>query len=185
MTEDFILEEDDSGGSSEQQPFLIAVGALVAVGVLAIACIAIVLMVRDPQGGNGEEIAAIETQNAMVAVTNEAVTRIIAAMETEAARPTDTPEPTSTPRATAIPTNTPRPTNTPVVQQAEDTATPDFSGGTGIGLGGSTPTPIGALGSGSSGSGSLPQTGIATWAATLAALLFVGILVVARRLRSN
>jgi len=188
MTEDFILEEDESGDSSKRRPFLIAVGALAAVGVLAVACTAIILMTRGSQPGNSEEVALIETQNAIIAVTNEAVTRVISAMETEAARPTNTPEPTATDLPTALPTNTPRPTNTPVVQQAEgETATPVFFGTStfGVGLGGSTPTPIGALGSGSSGNGSLPQTGISTWAATLAALLLVGIVIAARRLRSG
>jgi LPXTG-motif cell wall-anchored protein len=183
MTEDFILEENEDGDSGERRPFLIAVGVLAAIGILSVVGIAIVLMTRDAQPSNRQEIAAIETRNAEIAVTNEAVTRVVAAMETEAARPTETLEPTSTPQSTAIPTNTPRPTNTPVVRQAEeDEATPDSSGSSSLGTGGATPTPIAALGS---GDGSLPQTGIGTWAATIAAVVLLAVLFAARRLRSS
>lgn len=184
MTEEFILEDDVSEDSSNRRPFLIAAGALAIVGILAIGCIAIALT-RRGSSGNVQEIAAIETQNAIIAVTNEAVTRTIEAMQTEAARPTDTPVFTPTSTATPIPTNTPRPTDTPVVQQAEE-ETPDLSGTTFFAgaIGDATPTPIGALGSGATDS-SLPQTGIGTWAASVAALFLLGVLVVARRLRSS
>jgi LPXTG-motif cell wall-anchored protein len=192
MTEDFIYEEEtDSGGSPNRRPFLTAVGILLTIFVLAVICSATLLLTRDNNGRNGdaEQIAAIETQNAVIAVTNAAVTQTIAAMETEAARPTNTPPPppTNTPR----PTNTPLPTNTPVVQQAEEepTATVDLSG-TSIfssGSGDSTPTPIAAL-SGGNGSGtndSLPQTGIETWGILIAAFGLIAALVAARRLRSS
>jgi LPXTG-motif cell wall-anchored protein len=188
MTEEFILEEDDSlddRGSSNRRPFLIAVGGLALVGVLAVACIAIVLSFRGRSATNADQIAAIETQNAVIAVTNEAVTLTIAALETEAARPTNTPEPTATNTPTPIPTETPTPTNTPVVQQTEEVEVADLSGTTVFGPGGlgASPTPIGPLGGGEEGT--LPQTGIATWGATVAALLLVAILFVARRLRSS
>ena len=193
MTEDFIYEEDTvSGSSPNRRPFLTAVGILLTIFVLAVICSATLLLTRDNGGtGASEQIAAIETQNAVIAVTNAAVTQTIAAMQTEAARPTDTPQPppTNTPR----PTNTPLPTNTPVVQQAEEeptaTAAVDllgtstFSGGSGD----NTPTPIAAL-SGGNGSGtndSLPQTGIETWGILVAAFGLIAALVAARRLRSG
>ncbi|MEJ2748101.1 MAG: hypothetical protein P8183_09370 [Anaerolineae bacterium] len=156
MNDDFIYEEEvDSVGSSNRRPFLIAVGVLLTIFVLAVICSATLLLTRGGGNGNAEEIAAIETQNAIVAVTNEAVTQTISAMSTEAARPTDTPPapPTNTPR----PTNTPLPTNTPVVQAAEatTTATPDLlATGTAATVSEeSTPTPISALGNGSTANG--------------------------------
>jgi hypothetical protein len=188
MTEDFILEEGENEGSANRRPFLYAVAALAAIGILAIACTAIFYFSDGAARGRSDEIAMIETQNAIVAVTNEAVTRTIEAMETEAARPTNTPRPTATDLPTLIPTNTPRPTDTPVVKQAEEgTETPDFSGTSAFvtGTGGNTPTPIAPLGGGTTGNGSLPQTGIETWGAYVAALLLIGVLVVARRLRSS
>jgi type IV secretory pathway VirB10-like protein len=187
MTEEFILEEDESPDGLDRlnrRPFLIAVGGLAIVGILAVACIFVVLSLRGPSARGADQIAAIETQNAIIAVTNEAVTLTIAALETEAARPTDTPRPTATNTPTPIPTETPTPTNTPVVQQAEEeeeslTGTTVFgSGGLGI-----SPTPIGPLGGGEEGT--LPQTGIATWGASVAALLLIAILFAARRLRSS
>jgi LPXTG-motif cell wall-anchored protein len=191
MTEDFIYEEEtDRGGSSNRRPFLTAVGILLTIFVLAVICSATLLFTRgNGDSGEAEQIAAIETQNAVIAVTNAAVTQTIAAMETEAARPTNTPQPppTNTPR----PTNTPLPTNTPVVQQAEEepTATPttDLSG-TSIfsgGAAGNTPTPIAALSGGSGTSDSLPQTGIETWGILLAAFGLIAALVAARRLRGS
>ena len=191
MTEDFIYEEEtDSGGSSASRPFWTAVGILLTIFLLAAICSAAVLLTRgNGDGGNAAEIAAIETQNAVIAVTNAAVTQTIAAMETEAARPTDTPPPppTNTPR----PTNTPLPTNTPVVQQAEEelTATPtaDLLGTSTFpdGTADDTPTPIAALSGGNGGTDALPQTGIETWGALVAAFGLIAALVVARRLRSS
>ncbi|MCB9421033.1 MAG: hypothetical protein H6667_14620 [Ardenticatenaceae bacterium] len=192
MTEDFIYEEETgSGGSPNRRPFLTAVGILVTIFVLAVICSATLLLTRDKGSGsdNAEQIAAIETQNAVIAVTNAAVTQTIAAMETEAARPTNTPQPppTNTPR----PTNTPLPTNTPVVQQAEEeptiTATADLSGTSTFSGSSSdnTPTPIAALNNGGSNSDALPQTGIETWGILVAAFGLIAVLVAARRLRNG
>lgn len=188
MSEDFIFEEDESVDQSTRRPFLIAVGALATVGVVAVACIVITLIGRGTSTRRAEEIAAIETRNAEIAVTNEAVTRTIAAMETEAARPTDTPPATSTSTSTPIPTNTPRPTDTPVVAQAEEeTAVPELAGTSvfGPGTGADTPTPIAPLGGVGTEGGTLPQTGLSTWAASIAAVIFLAIVVVARRLRNS
>lgn len=186
MTEDYIIEEGEGAESANRRPFLYAVAALVAIGVLAIACAAFFYFSDGEERDQADEIAVIETQNAIVAVTNEAVTRTIEAMETEAARPTNTPRPPATDLPTLFPTNTPRPTNTPVVNQAEE-ATPDLSGTSAFvtGGGGNTPTPIAAAGTGNAGSGALPQTGIETWGAYVAALFLIGVFVVARRLRRS
>ena len=131
-------------------------------------------------------------ENAIIAVTNEAVTQTIAAMETEAARPTNTPQPP--PTNTPQPTNTPLPTNTPVVQQAEDEVTPTATAADGLSTAESdesTPTPIAALSGGSESAGSdsssdaLPQTGIETWGVLVAAFGLIAVLFAARRLRSG
>jgi hypothetical protein len=187
MTEDFIIEEETED-STNRRPFMTAVGVLLAVFVLAAICSGVLLLNRNRSpNGDADEIAAIETQNAVIAVTNAAVTQTIAAMETEAARPTDTPKPP--PTNTPVPTSTPLPTNTPVLAQAEGdaTETPDLSG-TSIfagGTGGNTPTPIPGLGGTSGGDGSLPQTGIETWGALVAAIVLIAIFLGARRLRSG
>lgn len=208
MTEDFIYEEEvDSGDSSNRRPFLTAVGVLVTIFILAAVCSAALLINRNrDDGGNGgvsAEVAAIETQNAVIAVTNAAVTQTIVAMETEAARPTETPvpPPTNTPR----PTNTPQPTDTPVVQQAEDDAAATATAEAAIddtsddaAAGDATPTPIAALSNGDGTSGSdgssasdsgsddtLPQTGIETWGILVAAFGLIAALVAARRLRTS
>ena len=208
MTEDFIYEEEvESGDSSNRRSFLTAVGVLVTIFILAAVCSAALLINRGRNGGDNDgpsaEVAAIETQNAVIAVTNAAVTQTIEAMETEAAMPTETPvpPPTNTPR----PTNTPQPTDTPVVQQAEDDAdatatavalaeTDGASDGSDT-EGENTPTPIAALngGDGTSGSGdstsggddTLPQTGIETWGILVAAFGLIAALVAARRLRTS
>lgn len=187
MTEDFIIEEEIED-SPNRRPFLTAVGVLVAIFVLAAICSGVVLLNRNrAPNGDAAEIAAIETQNAVIAVTNAAVTQTVAAMETEAARPTDTPKPP--PTNTPVPTSTPLPTNTPVLAQAEDdaTETPDltetsiFSGETAD----NTPTPIPGLSGTSGGDGSLPQTGIETWGALVAAIVLIAVFLAARRLRSG
>ncbi len=188
MTEDFILEEE-SADTTNRRPFLIAVGILLTILVLAMICSATLLLRRNSGANdNRDAVAAIETQNALVAATNEAVTQTVAAMETEAARPTNTPvaPATNTPR----PSSTPQPTMTPVVQQAEEelTTTPDLSGtvlASGETSGDNTPTPIAALGGSTGGGGdSLPQTGIETWGALVAALVLIAVLFAARRLRN-
>jgi len=189
MSDEFILEDDDLEISSNRRPFLTAVGVLGAIGVLSVVCILVTLLTRGSANGDAEVAAtsaAIETQNAIIAVTNTAVAEIVAAMETEAARPTSTPENTPTTVPTAIPTNTPRPTDTPVVQVAEEEeATPALSGTSAFVTGslGNTPTPIG--GAAAAGGGTLPQTGIATWGASIAAVILIGVLIAARRLRGN
>lgn len=188
--EEESVEEQNTGGRG---PFLTAVAILILVFVLAAGCSAVLLMGRDNASVDTDEIAIIETQNAIVAVTNAAVTQTIAAMETEAARPTDTPTPppptfTSEPK----PTNTPRSTNTPVVIDTGDTdettseivdGTPNVSG-TSIfenETEDSTPTPIPI---GGNEGGSLPDTGFELWAIVLAGVVLVGILAAARRMRS-
>ncbi len=197
MTEDFIIE-DEAVESPNRRPFLISVGILLTVFVLAAICSITVLSLRNGSTDNAQadRVATIEAQNAIVAVTNEAVTATIAAMETEAARPTNTPAapPTNTP----APTVTPQPTNTPVVRQADDDATKDAGTAaadsdaptdddTDTAFNASTPTPISApVGTnGGGGDDSLPQTGIETWGVVAAALVLVFVLFSARRLRNG
>jgi hypothetical protein len=182
MSDDFIIEEE-SDGAANRRPFLVAVGALVTIFILASVC-ALGLLLSNRSSDRAQEIAAIETQNAVIAITNEAVTLTIAAIETEAARPTDTPQPTATSTSTPVPTDTPLPTNTRVIQPADEgTQTPSITGTTifGDGAGVSTPTPIIASG----GDGALPQTGINTWGALVVAAILIVTVVTARRLRSS
>ena len=186
--EEESVEEANTGGRG---PFLTAVAILILVFVLAAGCSAVLLRGRSTSTVNTEEVAAIETQNAIVAVTNAAVTQTIAAMETEAARPTDTPTPPP-PTFTTEPTasNTPRATNTPVVvDTGDDETTSEMVDGTPNVSGtsifeneteASTPTPIPISGNESE---SLPDTGFELWAIALAGLVLVGILFAARRMR--
>ncbi|MFQ5434280.1 MAG: LPXTG cell wall anchor domain-containing protein [Anaerolineae bacterium] len=166
---------------------MILTGALVTVFILAIICIGAFLAIRNGGNGNGEEVAAVETSNALQMLTNEAVTITVAAIETEAARPTNTIVPTNTPR----PTNTTAPTktNTPVVSAAKETETPIANGTNVFAEGGgadSTPTAIAGLSGGGGGSESaLPETGIDAWMAVLAGIVLIGILFGARRLRTG
>jgi hypothetical protein len=134
MSSDEFLEFDDDAqtqaGSSGGSPFLILAGVLVTILILASICTVYLLTQRNQD--NGEEIAARQTQNAEIAVTNAAVTQTIAAMETENAQPA-TETPTPSPVATEIPTETPTIplTDTPVVPQDGD-GTP-VTGDTGTG----------------------------------------------------
>lgn len=184
MSEDFIIEEEIDGAAN-RRPFLVAVGVLVTIFILASLC-GLGLLLSGRSSDRAQEIAAIETQNAVIAITNEAVTLTIAAIETEAARPTDTPQPTVTSTTTSVPTDTPLPTNTRVIQPVEEgTETPSITGTTifGDGAGVSTPTPIVVAGGGSDGA--LPQTGINTWGALVVAAILIATVVTARRLRNS
>lgn len=205
MEEDFIEENADEGGSS-RRPFLVAVGVLLTIFVLAAACSSVMLLTRgdDQPEVDPEAVAAIYTRNAETAATNTAVAMTIAAMETEAARPTDTPEPpTATNTATPPPTETTAPTNTPVIAKETEKATSEtletiIAEATTE----NTPTPIavsenntgssdnggstsGNTGGVNNGEGSLPQTGIDTWGAVVVAALLIVVLFAARRLRSG
>jgi len=184
--EEYIIQGDTQ--STNNRPFYTAVGVLLLIFIVAAGCAAFSLLSRGSTDQVAQAtVAAIETQNAIVAVTNEAVTQTIAAMETEAARPTETPSPpptfTPTPQATA----TTRPTNTPVVAEATveggDMGTPNLSGTSVFdnSTDGSTPTPIPVTGGGDNGS--LPNTGFDVWSAMLIGLALVAVLFMARRLR--
>lgn len=192
MTEEFIIEEEESS----RRPFLIAVAALATIFILASICGLAFLLSGRSAAERAEEVAAIETQNAIIAVTNQAVTLTIAALETEAALPTATTSPTPEPTATISPTpepDTPVPTDTPVIDETEVGTTPDETAiaeldGTAAFItpaAEGTPTPItGAIGT-IDGNGALPETGIDTWSAVLIALALIGTVFVARRLRSS
>ena len=208
MSEEFIeYEGEASAQPSSSRAFGIAAGLLGLILILSLACAGWAWSQRGDDGGGtteaSEEVAAIETQNAIIAVTNEAVTATISAMETEAAQPTNTPMP---PTNTPVPTSTPVPTNTPVVQPADGTEEADGADATkeaGDAMI-NTPTPIPGLGSGTdsssgssgtdsssgstggdTGNAALPDTGIEVWGAVLAAFALIAIFFVARRLRSS
>lgn len=195
--ENFVEEEGRSN-----RPFALAVGALVIILLLAIACTAIfALQNRNPQ--EATRVAILATNEA-VATQNFFVTQTISARETIAAMPTNTPVPTNTPlpptkTPTPAPTNTPLPTETPVVvTEVLETLTPDFSGGNSGGNSGNTggtggtgwagsgtlATPT-LIATGPSGSGTLPTTGIGVWGVLGLAILAFFILVLARRLRTS
>lgn len=199
---------DEDEVSRDNSPFVKAAGLLILILLLSLLCGGISYATRggsdsetgddpDRNSEQSEEIAAIETQNAAVAVTNAAVTQTIIAMETEAATtPTPAIPPTNTPALE--PTETIVPTATPLFQETTpdpngdggdngddgdsgDSGDNNSSGGNGV----STPTPIPGLGSGSgdSGSGTLPETGIGAWVAALAALGLIGLFMGARKMR--
>ena len=211
MSEDYLIEEEEEGGGSAgNRTFSLLAGIATAILLLGLLCIGAVLLLR-PAADNGQlaQVAAIETQNAIIAVTNEAVTRTIEAMETEAAQPTNTP--TSTPEPS--PTSTPEPTNTPVVlavDDDDDEATDDELGEGDVGTpdalataiaeaqdgdaddpdtdNGTTTmvTPISPAGSDTTtGVDTLPDTGINTLAVIIAAFMLLGLSVAARRLRTG
>ncbi|PIE79651.1 MAG: hypothetical protein CSA11_11090 [Chloroflexi bacterium] len=208
--------EDDSGyvyedesveeqGSGSNRPFLIAVGILMLIFVLANICSGAVYMNRRG-GGNTVEIAqatSIAATNEAILAQNAQVTQTIAAMQTEEARPTDTPTPPPpTFTAEPSPTNTPRPTKTPVIANVEDEEVATGEGGAGTAgeegdmdslenvsgtsifennTENSTPTPIPV--SGGSDNNALPDTGFELWAVALTGIVLIGVLVAARRMR--
>ncbi len=195
--DDEFIEDDyydaDEGGSSSGRPFLIAVGGLLLVLVLGILCTAAILATRSVRTDNGEAVAAIETQNAIIAVTNMAVTAAINATQTAEAQPTITPLPTNT--ATPEPATA---TATPVVSEEtavaeevpEETAvaTVDATEGAAaiIDLGGThtpTPTPLSSVDAGKDST--LPQTGLETWGIIALGAVLVIVLLGARRLRAS
>ncbi len=195
--DDEFIEDDyydaDEGGSSSGRPFLIAVGGLLLVLVLGILCTAAILATRSARTDNGEAVAAIETQNAIIAVTNMAVTAAINATQTAEAQPTITPLPTNT--ATPEPATA---TATPVVSEEtavaeevpEETAvaTVDATEGAAaiIDLGGThtpTPTPLSSVDAGKDST--LPQTGLETWGIIALGAVLVIVLLGARRLRAS
>lgn len=114
MEDDFIEDEymeEEEGSSGNNRPFLVAVGALVTVFILAAACTLIFMNMGQRGANNSVEVAAIETQNAITIVTNTAVAQFIAQTETAQAMPTNAPEvaATNTPTPAAA-KDTPRPT---------------------------------------------------------------------------
>jgi hypothetical protein len=197
MAEEFVDDEfiEEEEGNSSRAVALAAAGLIGLFVLILLGTLALTYARRGEQRG---QVAQIEAANATTEAYNLLVTQTVAAMETEAARPTDTP--TSTPTEippTATPTFTPQPTDTPVVQApagdedadqlaaAEQTPTPVLAG-TAIfapGQVGATPTPLGLAG-GAQTPSTLPQTGLATSGAILAALAFLALAFAARRLRT-
>ncbi|MBP7998334.1 MAG: hypothetical protein KA314_03090 [Chloroflexi bacterium] len=182
MSEEFIEE-----GRSTGSPFVVLAGILGAIFILAVVCIAAVLLTR----GNQDTVdPATEATSIAVVATNEAVmtqnafvTQTLIARTMTAAAPTSTPIPSATATNTPLPTftNTPLPTatETPVVIPGEDEGdgdgtdgdadgdgTPDATNptpttsifGTPIFGGGTTSTPVPSTG-GTGGSGGTGGTG--------------------------
>jgi hypothetical protein len=200
MSEEFIIEEEESTGRS---PFALLAAALVGLLVLAVLCIAGASLLQQ----NGDGVSATSTVIAQINQTTEAqnafVTQTLIAMaatETQEALATDTPTPTPTvPTSTPSPTWTPKPTETPVVQPPGDTPTPNLAGTSifgGTSTFNATPTVIGGSGGtggtggtggagGTGGTGTLPQTGVGLWGAIGAAVILVAVLIIARRLRTG
>jgi LPXTG-motif cell wall-anchored protein len=211
MNDDFIEEDfldEEEGASGSNRPFLIAIGALVTVFVIAGACTLIFFLQGRSSANQIAEATAIAATNDEIAVTNTAVAVFISQTETAQAQPTDTTEPTATSTATSA-VSTPTPTNTPVVAEgeatiigAEETETTDeLETGTaeaGVTAGAATveadgtsvPTPIAAASTidtetSDAEAGTLPQTGFDTWGIIVIGLVFIATLVVARRLRTG
>lgn len=201
MSEDFIIDEEGSGGAGNNRAFMIAAGVLTVTLILSAIC-ASAFWVRNRGSESNSAIAQATIdarlhENEIIAVTNTAVAVTIEAMTAqaltaEAIPATNTPAPTFTPN----PTFTPIPTETPVVVSIEDTPTPEIGGTTEFAGGTeSTPTPIAVAGgntgntggssNGGGGSETLPQTGIDTWGALLAAFVLIVVVFAARRLRSS
>lgn len=173
MEDDFIEDEymeEEEGSSGNNRPFLVAVGALVTVFILAAACTLIFMNMGQQGANNSVEVAAIETQNAITIVTNTAVAQFIAQTETAQAMPTNAPEvaATNTPTPAAA-KDTPRPTR--VLEGSGDGSAGDgtVEGGTVItGTAEATPEGGGASGtiiivegdgSGDTGSGDTGSSG--------------------------
>lgn len=214
MQEDYIeddfLEEEESG--SNRRPFLIAVGVLVSLFILMGACTTFFLL-NNRAAQRNDEVAVIETRNAETLASNDE-TRValrVSSTETAEAMPTDTPEPTAAPTDTPAP-NTPTPTSTPVVEDkngeiaiesADEDASADEDGDAATDDGdadtsdddsttgdkdgeNAEATPISALNETGDGNGdALPQTGLDSWGIIVAAFVFVGLLIFARRLRAT
>ena len=209
MSSDDFLEFDDDpqyqGGSPGRSPFLLLAAILII--VLILASLGTVFLLSQRNQGNGEQAAAIEATNAVIALTNTAIAQTVNAMETEQAQP-PTETPTPSPAVTDVPTETPTVlvTDTPVTEITVENGTPitpaiTIEGGTVItavvtvetGDGTITPTVI-IIGDNLTpiatfavpgNDGALPQTGLDTWVAALLAVFFVGLLVAARRLRNG
>lgn len=193
--DDIFAEEEETEqpeGEGQNRTFIIAVavlGGLLVCALISFGVWALVLNRPRQAAPPPTEIVATVTMEAVVEETDTPV-------PTDAPSATDTPEPTATPllgptatptleegdeamaqsplqgdeepeptatsapRRTATPTRTPRPTSTPRVEASNG----------GSGSGGTT--------------GELSQTGLGEWLLIGAALLFVAVMVVARRLRT-
>jgi cytoskeletal protein RodZ len=198
MVEEFVDDEfiEEEEGSSSRAVALAAAGLIGLFVLILLGTLVLSYVRRGEQRG---QVAQIEAANATTEAYNLLVTQTVAAMETEAARPTETPTPTPTEiPPTATPTFTPQPTDTPVVQApaedeesadqlaaAEHTPTPVLAGTAIFAAGqvGATPTPLGLAAPAQTPS-TLPQTGLQTTGAILAALAFLTLAFAARRLRA-
>jgi hypothetical protein len=174
---DDFEDSDAPEEESNNRTFWLVAGILGAILVLALICMVVYAMVIVPNRGKNQAAtaAAINTQNASVAMTAEA--------EAEAMAWTPTPTITETPAP-----QTPTETNTPVVQPTDTPAGPTVTAdprtatvsallteqaGTGI-----TPTPTGLPDGGFADDVGIP--GMLALAAALVVVIFL-----ARRLRTS
>lgn len=195
--DDFIIEEE--GTSSSRRPFLIAVATLTTIFILASVCSLVFLF--SNRSATNPEATAIAATNAVILITNEAVTAAIDATNTAlanveavtATEPASTPTSTSTAIPdTATPTKTVVIKDTPTANVSETsvaeglTNETDSESNTETGDNDSTPTPIpAATSNASNNTETLPQTGLETWGTLAVGLLLAGVLIAARRLRQN
>ncbi len=199
LFEEFVIEEEEAPSN---RPFLLAVGALLGVLLVALLCLGVYQIFFD--SGDGTEVAtdnglaatatSISATNEAIETQNAFVTQTIVAMDLTAQAPTATPTlpPTSTPR----PEPTDPPTATPVVQSEADEAT--AAAATSMAAapeeetpesGGETTGDSGTAGdvsaSNANTGGTLPNTGVPVWGGLTAALGLLLIILVARRLRTE
>ncbi|MCP4416599.1 MAG: hypothetical protein GY805_08250 [Chloroflexi bacterium] len=212
MQEDYIeddfLEEESS---SNRRPFLIAVGVLVSLFIIMGACTAFFL-VNNRAATRSDEVAVIKTRNAETIASN--VETRVSLTETAEAIPTNTVQPTAEATETAkpstpTPTNTPvveeengeealvEVESTPEGEDEGDTAVSEDEADVTDGEDGDDDTngnkdsedagstSDSALSETDAGSDdALPQTGLDSWGIVVAAFVFVGLLIFARRLRA-
>lgn len=123
MSDEFIYDEEE-GTPPRRNNFLLAVGVLVLIGVLAMVCSFGVLFSR--RSAVNPQATAIAATNAVRMMTNEAVTVAVEATNLAQLQPTSTPElateePTEEPTAVS---DTATPTATSILEAVEETTTP-------------------------------------------------------------
>ncbi len=193
FAEDGDFEEEATAGEGSNRFFIYG---MVGMGLFLLCmgvAFAMWVMVLNPQMQ-----ARQREENAGIMATNEAILVAQAATSTAQAQPTHTPQPTETPTITPTPTpvvgptatptpvptvevgengdTTPEPTATPVTTESRRTPTPVPS---------PTPTrtPVAGSSTGTGTSTELSETGFVDILLIGAAMLLLGVLFAARRLR--
>jgi hypothetical protein len=174
---DDFEEEDVAEGENDNRTFWLVAGILGAILILALVCMVIYAMVILPnrEENQASTAAAINTQNASVAMTAEAEAQAMAWTHTPTVTSTSAPvTPTESNTPVVQPTDTPTgPTVTADPRTATVSALLTQQAGTGI-----TPTPTGLPDSGFADNVGIP--GMLALAAALIVVIFL-----ARRLRTS